>query len=44
MMMLYHDAEGLRELFHKDEIRGWSLYDYSLATDDGPALPKSLRN
>ncbi len=42
VMMLYHDAEGLRELFHSEEIRGWSLLDYCLTSEDGPALPESI--
>jgi hypothetical protein len=41
-MILYHDAEGLNERFHSDEINGWSLFDYCLSDDDGPVLPASI--
>jgi hypothetical protein len=42
VMTLYHNAEGLTEMLHTEEINGWSLFDYSLSVEDGPDLPESI--
>jgi hypothetical protein len=42
LMILYHDAEGLQEFLHADAVDGWSLFDYTLSSDDGPELPQQI--
>lgn len=41
-MFLYHRAEHIETIVQESEINGWSLWDYTRSTQDGPDLPPIL--